>query len=349
MEDIDLVKISAAVSAKLGEPIEFVDIQKIGSGYHSAGYKITAKDGRAFFLKKVTATTIGLEHPERRLSSLLVGHNMAKRSGQLPRPVGLLLEVDGEVTTFPDIPLNSNVFHLQEFEPEGTNYFSLLESRKEKAEVDERDRVETTNMVAVIAAIHAIRYSSDDAEHIQAVYMDGLRGELVHPELTLTFMHQLDETHPIVPPSKQGEYIEAYLQLIHRWKGRTERLRALHGDLWGANVFVRQNGTAWIIDFSRIPWGDPGIDVGRWMGQYMWFYLVTKNEYFKNLGELFLETYIEKTGDKEIYEAASLGYVFTGFIYATAFEDESVELRKKMFAHATEILKQGKFFWPELD
>lgn len=349
MEDIDLIKVSAAVSAKLGEKVEFVDIQKVGSGFHSAGYKIIAKDGRAFFLKKVTATGNGLEHPERKLSSLLVGHNMAKRSGQQPRPVGLLLEVDGAIMVLPEIPLHTNVFHVQEFESEGTSYFSVLEGRKEKAEVDERDRVETINIVAVVAAIHAIPYSSIDAEHVQSVYMDGLRAELIHPEVTVTAMHQLDEAHPIIPPSKQGEYLGLYLQLIHKWKGRTERLRALHGDLWGANVFVRKDGTAWIIDFSRIPWGDPGIDIGRWMGQYVWFYLITKNPYFKNLGELFLETYIEKTGDTEIREAASLGYVFTGFIYSIFYEKEDMGVRKKMFAHASEILKQGKFFWPELD
>jgi hypothetical protein len=348
MEEIDLSQVSKALSAKLGSEVEITEIHKIGRGFHATGYKIVAKDGRAFFIKKVTTNTIGLEHPERKLSSLLVGHNMATRAGQKPKPIGLLIEVDGKMSAFPDIPLDTGVYHVQEFEPEGRSYISLLEGRKDKRTLDEQDHRETSSMTDIIAAIHKIRYASDDPEQVKAMYMDGLRGELVHPELVITFMHQLDETHPIIPPNTQGKYLELYLQLIHKWKGRTERLRALHGDLWGANMFLRENGTAWIIDFSRIPWGDPGIDIGRWMGQYVWFYIITRNPYYKELGELFLKTYQEKTGDAEIREAASLGFMFVGFIYPTYYTQEDLALRKKMFEHACEILKQGRFFWPEL-
>ncbi len=273
---------------------------------------------------------------------------MAIRAGQRPRPLELILETGGKMTMMPKISLYTNVFHLQEFEPEGTSYFSILENSKGKSTVDEYDKVVTSSVVDTIASIHALSYPSKDNDQLKALYMDGLRGELVHPEITLTLMHELDEDHPVIPPSKQGEYVGLYLKLIHAWKGRSDRLRALHGDLWGANVFVRKDKTSWIIDFSRIPWGDPGIDIGRWMGQYVWFYILTKNLYFKELGELFLETYAQKTGDEEIRKAASLGYIFSGFIYPVFFDKEDLSVRKKMFEHACKILDKGEFFWPEI-
>jgi hypothetical protein len=348
VDGIDLETISKSVSDKLNEPVVFVEIQKIGSGFHATGYKLIAKDGRAFFIKKVTTTTIGLEFPERRLSSLLVGHNMAVRSGQKPQPIGLFIETDGKTVAMPELREHTNFYHVQEFQEGGTNYMALLEQRVDKTAVDELDRLETTNMVDIIAAVHAVKYDSNDVKQKKAVYMAGLRGELIHPELILTFMHELDETHLILPPSKQGEFLSLYIKLIHDWKDREDRLCALHGDFWGANMLVQKDGTAWTIDFSRIPWGDPGIDIGRWMGQYVWMYLTTKNEYYKELGELFLSTYEKKTGDLEIRHALSLGYLFDAFIYPVHYDSADLTVRKKMFVHGCELLRHGEFFWPQL-
>lgn len=348
MENVDLQALSEAISRHLGEDIELVSIEKAGSGFHATGFKLSTSDGRFFFIKRITTNADGFEFPERKLSALALSHNMNIRSGVKPASLAVILEHNGAAYPLSPISHETIFYHLQEFSKEGTNYFSLLNERLTKAAVDENDRREIQSITETIGSIHSIKPPAIDEAHLRAIYMDGLRAELVHPELTLSFVHSLDEEHPVLPPSKQADFIALYMKVIHDWKGHYSRTRALHGDFWGSNLLVHKDSSISLIDFSRIPWGDPGIDIGRWMAQYVWLYLVTQNSYFKKLGELFLETYVQRTGDMEIRKALVTGYVFPILIYASLFTDHKEETRKKMFEHGCEVLKKGEFFWPKI-
>ncbi|MFH2232579.1 MAG: phosphotransferase, partial [Patescibacteria group bacterium] len=144
-----------------------------------------------------------------------------------------------------------------------------------------------------------------------------------------------------------GNYIGLMLNLIHKWKDRCDRLVALHGDFWGTNLFFKKDGSIWVIDYSRIPWGDRGIDIGWWLSQYLWFYHETQNEYFKELGEKFLDMYEKKSGDKEIRRAVSLALGLMGIIYISPrfYPDLNMEIGKKFFYNILEILNVNQFVW----
>lgn len=347
MEDIDIAKVSEALSERLGEKLNLVSIEKAGSGYHAEGYKVTNKDGRQFFLKRILHNQFGFEYNERKLASMLVGHNMARRAGAKPQSLGLLLENNGHMRPMPEIHDETIIYNVQEFEPEGVSYFKLLNDRRDKEAFDATDEAELEHIVGFIATLHAKRHFSGEPERLRALYNDSLRAELIHPELTMTLLHELGDDSPLLPPSKQGEYISLLLDVIHRWKNRSDRLRALHGDFWAANLFVRKDSTVWVIDYSRIPWGDPGLDVGKWISQYVWFYHQTGNPYFRELTDRFLTLYIEKTGDAEIMHALCLGFTFLGAMYASpdVFSHVGLDVRTKMFDHIRSILKNNTFSW----
>ncbi len=346
MNEINLSALSEAISNQLKTSVELVSIEKAGSGFHATGFKLTTSDGRSFFIKKITINSDGFEFPERKLSALVLSHNMNLRAGVKPASLGVILEHEGTAFSLSQISSETNIYHIQEFGVLGANYFSLLNEDLDKKEVDEKDVARIQNIVDAIGSVHSITPTAVDEKHLGAMYMDSLRAELVHPELTVTLMHALDEEHPILPRAKQGEFIALYLKVIHDWKGRYNRTRALHGDFWGANVLVQEDATVSLIDFSRIPWGDPGIDIGRWIAQYVWLYIVTQNSYFKELGELFLTTYEKRTGDTEIQSALTTGYIFPILVYATMFTDTKEEIRKQMFDHGCAVLEKGEFFWP---
>ena len=112
-------------------------------------------------------------------------------------------------------------------------------------------------------------------------------------------------------------------------------------------LFFKKDGSISVIDYSRIPWGDPGIDVGWWLSQYLWLYHETKNEYFKKLGEEFLNMYVQKSGDKEIRQAVSLTLGLMGVIYVSPrlCPNLDIKIGKKFFENILEIMKKNQFVW----
>lgn len=349
MKEINLLKLSELISQKLDKKVEFIKIEKIGSGYHSDGFKLSSKGGDTFFLKRVKSHDLGFELPERQISSLLISDGMGKRSGLSPRPVGVVIVNDDEEVIVPDIDGDLEIYHIQEFGVENDNYWSRLQKKKDKIKIDKEDIEELDKISDLIVKIHSTKYPSDNSERLKSVYNDGLRAVLVHPELTVMFLHDFTEKDVILPPSKQGEFVGLMLDLIHKWKNKTDRLCALHGDFWGANLFFKPDDSAWITDFSRIPWGDPGIDVGWWLSQYLWFYHETKNPYFKELGEAWLNIYEKKTGDKEIREHVCLILGLMGIIFVTPrfYPDLNVEIGERFFENIWQILKEQKFTWKD--
>lgn len=347
MNNINLQKISSLISQKLNKIVEITDIEKIGSGYHSDGFKLTTKDGSSFFLKRVKSRDLGFEIPERKVMSLLVSNEMYRRSGFSPKAIGVILDNKNEAGIIPEINEETAIYHIQEFQEAGTNYWSLLQDRKQKTKIDEADLAELQKITDYIIKIHQIKYPSLDVGRQKSVYNDGLRSVITNPELTIMLLHDFDDSHQLLPSKDHGNYIGLMLNLTRQWKDRHDRLVALHGDFWGANLFFKDDGSLWVIDYSRIPWGDRGIDIGWWLAQYLWFYHETKNEYFKELGEKFLDMYEQKSGDKEISKAVSLSLGLLGVIYISPrfYPNLDMEIGKKFFDNILEILQGGRFIW----
>lgn len=347
MNDIDLQKISSLISQKLGKKIEIIGIEKIGSGYHSDGFKLTAKDGHNFFLKRVKSHDLGFEIPERKVMSLLISNGMYHRSNLPPQPIGVILDNGNEAGIIPEVNEGTAIYHVQEFQPDGVSYWFSLQERKQKTKVDETDLAELEKITDYINKIHQVKHPARDIERLKSVYNDGLRNVLISPELTVMLLHDFTDSHQLLPAKEHGNYVGLMLNLIHKWKDRHDRLVALHGDFWGANLFFKKDGSIWVIDYSRIPWGDRGVDIGWWLSQYLWFYHETKNLYFKELGEKFLDVYAKKSGDKEIRQAVSLVLGLMGIIFISPrfYPDLNMEIGKRFFDNILEILRGNQFVW----
>jgi thiamine kinase-like enzyme len=347
MDNINLPKLSELFSKRIGDKIEFTGMEKIGSGYHSDGYKLAASNGKTYFLKHVRSHDLGFEFPERKISSLMVSTGMGKRAGSSPAPIGVfVLDEDHEVL-LPEIGHNSKVFHLQEYGGKGTSYSEILEKNKDKKAVDEEDMKRLGAIADSLINIHSVKHPSQGKDQQNAVYNDGLRNMLIHPELSMMVLSEFPNDYKILDLEGQKEIIGLMYENIKAWMGRSDRLSALHGDFWGANIFFREDESLFIVDFSRIPWGDPAIDVGWFIAQYLWFYHETGNEYFKDLTEAWLDIYEKKSGDAEIRNAIALVIGWTGIvqIYPRWFPNRDVIVGTKFIRHVMEILRQKRFVW----
>ncbi len=108
MKNLNLNKVSKILTEKLGRNIELVDHESVGCGYHSDGYRLVAKNGEEFFIKKFKSNDLGFELPERKIASLLVSNGMSKRSDTNPKGIGILVKNGEEKQLLPEINDNTD-------------------------------------------------------------------------------------------------------------------------------------------------------------------------------------------------------------------------------------------------
>jgi len=343
---MDKAGLSELLTKKLNREVEVTDIVKVGSGFHSNGYKITTKGGENYFIKQVTSEDMGFEFPERKLMSLLVSHSMLSRHENYPNSLGVAIKNE-KFEFLPEIDENTQVYHIQEYGGEGKSYMDMLNEKMGKGEVDDADRKEIDKVVDFLVSLHKNKPASKDQNLLTAIYNDYLRSVIGHPEYLLLLLQRVPDDSPVLRPTEQGEFISLMLEGMHYFKGRPERLAAIHGDFWGANVFFKEDNSIFVIDYSRMPWGDPGFDVGVWMSQYLIKYHITNSNYFRELGDYFLEQYIKKTGDKGVINTMVYPLGVVSVIYSSEKSVPGIpdSARKAFYTNVTRMLKNKQFSW----
>jgi hypothetical protein len=258
------------------------------------------------------------------------------------------LPMESEII-LPDLSSDTQIYHIQELGDFEQSYLSILEKNKDKTKVDDEDISLLEDISDMLLKIHSVKHSSQDKDHLNSLYNDGIRNVLTHPELSMMVLSEFPEDYPILDLEGQKEIIGLMYENIKTWNGRSERLTALHGDFWGANIFLNADKKPFVIDFSRIPWGDPAIDVGWFIAPFLWKYHETGNMYYRELIEAWLDICEKKSGDKEIRKAVCLviGWIGIVQIYPRWFPDIDTDMSKKFITHVMEILKKKEFFWQD--
>ncbi len=340
-------ELSKLLGEKLHKDIIIEEISLVGSGYHSDGYKVITKDGEKYFLKRIKSEDMGFEFPERKVTSLLVSHSMLSRHNYFPNSIGVAIKNGNRVEFLPDIKESTEVYQIQEYGGEGISYSEMLDRKSNKTQIDEEDKKEIEKVIDFIVPIHKTKPASKSKEKLNAMYNDYLRSVIGHPEYLLLLLQRVPDDSPVLKPKEQGKLVTLMLDNMHYFKNRSERLSAIHGDFWGANVFFRGDNSVFAIDYSRMPWGDPGFDVGIWMSQYMIKYHMSKSKYFKDLGNYFLEQYIDKTEDKGVINTMVYGLGVVSVIYSHPQSTPGIEAGARMsfYNHVCRMLEKKEFSW----
>lgn len=344
---MDKKEISDMLTKRFGKKITVKELILIGSGYHSDGYKVVTDQGKEYFIKKIKSEDMGFEFPERKIMSLLVSHSMLKRADISPKTFGIAIK-NKKMEFLPEITDSTEIYQVQEYGGQGKTYLDMIDEKANKKEIDSEDKEEIDKIVDFIVKIHKVKHPSKDEKKLIAIYNDCLRSVIGNPEYLLLLLHGIPKDNPLLSPKGgQGEFIALMLENMHYFKDRPERLVALHGDFWGANVFFREDGSFFVIDYSRMPWGDPGFDIGFWMSQYVLKSHMGNKEYFQQLGKYFLEKYIEKTGDREIVKTIVYSLGLVSVMYASPVWVPGLDnnVRKAFFEHVCGMLKKKEFYW----
>ena len=353
MPKLDQDKVKRYLSSVFKAPVEVLSLTTLGAepkdtdvkGY---GYGVPVKvdfrlDGgecRTAVLHTMSPGPFGHEHMADRAGELLWEHQAFNR---LPRHVHSLdvcgFQPDGELLSVGSV----EEFCLLTDYVEGRSYSKDLERIRDGGEVTECDLARADALCDYLVEIHAPR--SSDA----GLYVRRIR-ELVGDGECIMGIADSYPPHPLVPAS----LLQRIEQLCVAWrwklKGRTHRLRQVHGDFHPWNILFRTGVDFSVLDRSRGEYGDPADDVTSITLNYLFFSLQRSGKLeggFEELFQRFWRRYLEMTGDREMLEVAAPFFAFRGLVMASPLWYPKLRdgVRRKLLNFILAVL-EGESFDP---
>jgi hypothetical protein len=340
--------VPAAVEAYLqrvhGRPVRAVRITPLGGGRQGDkgyGYGIPLRvdyelDGaaRRAVLESVRPGPFGHEHMADRAQLLLWAHHAF---GALPRHVASLdvgaVRESGEL-----VPLGNaeELFMLAEF-VEGHEYADDLLKLRGGAALAPLDEARADALCDYLVEIHRLKGPEP------GLYVRRIRELVGHGECIFGVCDSYPEKFDVL------KKIE--LQCVEwRWKlrGRTHRLRQVHGDFHPWNIMFRQGVDFSVLDRSRGEWGDGADDVACLALNYLFFSLQRSGRLeggFERLWQRFWTRYLERSGDAELLEVVAPFLAFRGLVMANPLWYPALGegIRNKMLAFVTRVLEEPRF------
>lgn len=274
------------------------------------------------------------------------------------RASGTVLSYD----TWNTLPSHAKVFDLGYFTKDGDmhsignfdEFFLMVEKIEGSLYQVDLDRILSEGQVADLDLERA-RALSEYLVHIHSqkknepgLYIRKLRDTLGHGECIFGLSDSYPESTDFL--RKDELLLIEQLCLKERWRLRkhTDRLSRVHGDFHPWNIIFTSGIQFRVLDRSRGEWGEPADDVAGLTINYIFQSLRRYGKMkppFGDLFKIFIDTYMEKTGDKTLFTIIPLFYAFRCLVLASPIWYPSLanETRRKILNFAVNLLETESF------
>jgi len=197
---------------------------------------------------------------------------------------------------------SSGEFYLITEFVEGHVYAEDIRRIAHQGKLSDHDEPRTRALASLLARIHS------DKRDAPALYRRAIRDLLGSGEGIFGLVDGYPDDVPMAPPARLFNIEKRCLEWRSRLKYRTGRLCRTHGDFHPFNVLFGADDEPVLLDTSRGSLGDPADDVVCLALNYVFFALEAPGSWTSALGKLwklFFRTYLEQTGDRELFSVAA--------------------------------------------
>ncbi|MEM2827330.1 MAG: phosphotransferase, partial [Candidatus Nezhaarchaeales archaeon] len=224
---------------------------------------------------------------------------------------------------------------------EGEEYWKDLERIKREKVVKEVDVERCRALANYIAEIHSIKMNAPE------LYIRRIRELIGHGECIMGLI----DNYPLnLDFTSEEELMRIELKSVKwRWKlkGKTHRLSVVHGDFHPWNVLFKGNDFT-LLDRSRGEYGEPADDVAAMTINYLFFSLQASGRLegaFETLYYKFLNSYLTRTRDEELFSVIQPFYAWRGLVIASPmwYPKLPYDVRRKIFNFILNVLDEECF------
>jgi hypothetical protein len=348
---IDTREIENYFQALFSTPTKLISIEKIGEGFHNAGFLITLSINSQ--IKRIVMRVVrgdtgwGHDYLSDHCSVLLLQHNLLRTA-----PAGTCSESFDVAALTSDGAIKSigesiEFLHFVDEIPEteSTPYSKDLFEIAEKQDISDNDKLRVRVIAEYLARLHSQKNQNAN------LYSRHIRDLIGHGEMLMGVI----DTYPRVntldfTSMKEFERIE--IEAV-RWRNKikhsSERCSRIHGDVHPfGNLRFKSDNSILALDMSREKFGEPADDIAGMSINYLFFSIWKHGKltpHFEKLFQIFLNEYINKTNDKNILRYMPPFYAFRGTVIAHPLYYPDLESfkRRKIFNFILNTINDKEF------
>jgi len=210
---------------------------------------------------------------------------------------------------------NCNEFFIITEAIEGKPYFTNLDRIKKEKDLTQLDEARCKALSHYLADIHATKKDAPE------LYLRRIRDLIGHGEGIMGLCDSYPPGLKYIEAKKLCNIEKKCVEWRWRIKQRfAHRCSQVHGDFHPWNILFRRDTDFTVLDRSRGEWGDPADDLSAMSINYIFYSLLIYDKLrgpFETLFDLFWKTYLEKTGDTEVFKVIQPFYAWRCLVLAS--------------------------------